>query len=245
MPLPNTIQLLDPLTLALIALVTFATSAFAAILGQGGGLMLMGVLSTTIPTAILVPFHGTVQAASNGSRAFFAFHAVNWPLITPLIITTVLGALLVMPYLQSINWQWMKPAIGIYILWSVWGRKLPFTLPGSLIGLAQGALGVLFGATGPLGNAYLLKQGLSPAQLISSNAVIMFVSHISKLIVFIMAGSLFFQYWCDLAWLATAAILGSFVGGRFRSRLSNELFFVLFKALLTLLAVNMVISIWI
>lgn len=77
MPLQNIILLLDPLTLALIALITFATSAFAAILGQGGGLMLMGVLSTTIPAAILIPFHGTVQAASNGSRAFFAFRKVN------------------------------------------------------------------------------------------------------------------------------------------------------------------------
>jgi uncharacterized membrane protein YfcA len=228
--------------LALLAICTVATSAFAAVLGQGGGIMLMGVLATVIPAPVLVPLHGIIQAASNGSRAALAFKHVNWAIILPILTGTILGALFVTPFINLINWQWMQIIIGLFIIWSIWGKSFTLPIPASLIGFAQGSLGVLLGATGPLGNAYLYNKGLNKNAIIASNAIIMLSSHLLKVAVFFFVGIGLHGFWFPIIVLSCAAILGSYFGTYFRNRLTDQTFFVLFKVLLTALAINMVLK---
>lgn len=228
--------------LTLLAICTIATSAFAAVLGQGGGIMLMGVLAAVIPAPVLVPLHGVIQAASNGSRAALAFKHVNWTIILPILAGTILGALFVAPFINLINWKWMQGIIGTFILWSIWGKGLSISISAAIIGLFQGALGVLLGATGPLGNAYLLRKGLTKDGIISSNAIIMFTSHIIKVAVFLIVGVQLQAFLVPLILLSICAIVGSYIGSLFRNRLNDRIFFILFKFLLTLLAVNMVLK---
>lgn len=226
----------------LLSIVTFLTSGFAAVLGQGGGLMLMGVLATAIPPSIIIPFHGIIQAASNGSRAALALKHVHWHIILPIIMGTIFGALFITPFISAINWQWMQILIGIFILWSVWGPGISLSFSAPVIGTLQGSLGVLLGATGPLGNAYLLKKGLGKNDIIASNAIIMFTSHVSKIVVFFLIGTQLQGYWTLIISLSLSAIIGSYVGGLLRNKLNDKIFFMLFKGLLTLLAFNMAIT---
>jgi len=220
----------------------FFTSALAAVLGQGGGLMLMGVLGTTIPSHVIVPFHGIIQAASNSSRAFLALKSIQWPIITPILAGTVIGAVIIAPIIPMINWSWAQLAIGLFILWSVWGPSLRLSLPAMILGFFQGSLGILLGATGPLSNSYLLNKSLGKHEIVASNAVIMFVSHLIKVCVFLILGTQLNDYWTVIGMLCIAAIFGSFVGHRLRGRLNDRVFFFLFKAMLTLLALNMLIT---
>ena len=225
-----------------LGIFTLLTSGFPAVLGQGGGLMLMGVLATVIPPNAIIPFHGIIQAASNGSRAFLALKHIQWNIILPIVLGTIFGALFVSPLINFINWQWMQILIGLFILWSVWGKGISLSIPAPILGLVQGSLGVLLGATGPLGNAYLLKKGLDKHGIIASNAVIMFTSHLIKVFVFFMIGVQLQEYWLLILWLSAAAIIGSFIGNHLRDKLNDKIFFTLFKALLTLLAINMIIK---
>ncbi len=227
----------------LLFISTLITSAFTAVLGQGGGLMLMGVLAQVLPAASLIPIHAVIQTASNASRAMLSLKDINWTIITPILIGILLGALVVTPFIQHINWDGMQLVIGLFILWTVWGNgltltnKLPFPL--TSLGIAQGSLGVLLGATGPLGSAILLAKGLNREKLIASNAVIMFASHAIKIAVFVLMGVALSHYTLLLVSLSMAAILGSYVGKRLRPKLSERLFFKLFRISLTLLALRM------
>lgn len=233
---------IEVFTLLLIS--TFITSAFTAVLGQGGGLLLMGVLAQVIPAAVLIPIHAVIQAASNSSRALLSLRNINWAIITPILMGIILGAAIVTPFIQHINWEWMQLIIGFFILWTVWGKglklskHLPFTL--SSLGVIQGSLGVLLGATGPLGSAILMAKGLNRDQLIASNAVIMFVSHAIKIVVFILVGVALSQYLNLLFALSLAAIIGSYIGNILRPKLPEALFFKIFKLSLTLLALRMI-----
>lgn len=227
----------------LLFISTLITSAFTAVLGQGGGLMLMGVLAQVLPAASLIPIHAVIQTASNASRAMLSLKDINWTIITPILMGILLGALVVTPFIQHINWDGMQLLIGLFILWAVWGNgltltnKLPFPL--TSLGIAQGSLGVLLGATGPLGSAILLAKGLNREKLIASNAVIMLASHAIKIAVFVLMGVALSHYTLLLVSLSMAAILGSYVGKRLRPKLSERLFFKLFRISLTLLALRM------
>lgn len=222
---------------------TLITSVFTAVLGQGGGLMLMGVLAQFIPPTALIPVHAVIQAASNSSRAALSLKNINWSIITPILVGVIIGGALVSPFIAHINWDWMQLIIGLYILWSVWGKelKLKKNIQMSLgsLGFVQGSLGVLLGATGPLGNAILLAKGLNREQIIASNAVIMFSSHITKLIIFLMIGVVLSPYVYLLGLLSLAAILGSFIGSLLRPKIPEALFFRIFKITLSLLAFRM------
>ncbi len=245
--------------LSLLIICTILTSAFAAIMGQGGGLILIAILAGTVPSTSLVAIHGVIQASSNGSRALLAHKDIHWHIIMPVCLGIILGGTLILPFISQLNWQWMQLFIGLYILWSTWNKyfieKIPKKLkrlfaaspnkevPNSYsllnLGMAQGALGMLLGATGPLGNALLLKKGLNKNQIIASNGVIMFTSHLIKIIFFSILGVQLLQFANLLIYLSIAAIVGSFIGSHFRQALPEWIFFPLFKALLSILALRM------
>ncbi len=235
----------------LLALITLFTSAFAAIMGQGGGLMLMGVLAGSVPASSLIAAHGIIQASSNGSRAFIAKKHINWPIIFPVSLGILLGAVFIVPFIPVLNWQWMQGLIALYILWLTWGYLLPKPSWHSLkptshqallkLGVLQGSLGMALGATGPLGNALLLNLGLKKDAIIATNAFIMLLSHLVKIIFFSIMGVQLIRQADLLIYLSLAAIAGSFLGSFFRQRLPEAIFLPLFKAVLTLLALRMLL----
>lgn len=243
--LDSFLNLMNSLPL-LLALAAFLCSAFAAILGQGGGLILMTILVGHFPTHVLIPIHAAIQASSNGSRAFLAIPHIKWSIILPVIAGVIVGALIITPMIPFINWQWLQAIIALFILWMTWGKSITLSkkFKGALpsLGLLQGTLGMALGATGPLGNALLLKFGLNKHQLVASNAVIMFTSHVMKILLFSLIGAQLFLYWQSILILCIASVLGSVAGSPLRDKLPEKYFFPLFKITLTLLALRMLIN---
>jgi len=224
---------------------TFLTSVFTGVLGQGGGLILFAVLAVYIELPLLIAFHGIIQIFSNASRAYFALPHIKWPIIQPILIGTIIGAILITPLIKGANWSWLEPVIGLFILQQVWFKlPIPIAFPKPLFsaGILQGTLGMIFGATGPLANTLLFKQGLSKDQIVASNAVIMTTSHVIKVILFLFIGvSIIEQIWM-LAILGVLAIAGSKFGTIIRGKVPEDTFMTIFKWTLTLLALRMLLS---
>jgi len=220
----------------------FLTSALAGVIGQGGGLILFVVFASYIDLPLLIAFHAVIQIFSNSSRAYYAINDIKWETIVPILLGIIIGAILITPLVNSANWSWLEPLIALYILqqtWINWSFTLPFPAPLFSIGIIQGLSGMLFGATGPLANSLLLKQGLKKDQIVASNAVIMTVSHLVKVLIFLWLGVNAFLYWPHLIVLGVCAIVGSKVGSHYRNLLSEQTFKVIFKWTLTLLALKM------
>lgn len=243
----NNVLDLELYQLALLILATIFTSGFAAVLGQGGGLILFALLAMYIDLPLLIAIHAVVQTSSNGSRALLALEHVNWHIIRPIILGTIVGAIVITPILGVTNWHYMEPIMGLYILYLTWGAgiafplKIPFSFFGS--GILQGSLGMLLGATGPLSNALLLAKGLSKHTIVSSNAVIMSVSHLMKIILFTLVGVSLSEHIFILVLLCAGAILGSFIGSKIRGNVPDKTFKLLFKGILTLLSIKMVLQV--
>lgn len=227
-----------------LSIAALLTSFLAGVIGQGGGMILMTVLAPFIPSSVLIPFHGSVQLASNASRAFFNRNLIQWTLIIPIGVGMLIGGLFAIPIIGLFNGAPLIILAGCFILYSTWRPiKLlakPKNASLSLLGLIQGHLGIIVGATGPLGNALLKNLKLNVHQVIATNALIMSLSHILKLLAFAFIGVSLWAYWPLLLMMAIASIIGSKLGTLLKNRLPLTPLTFAFKCTLTLLSLNMI-----
>src|SRR5690554_4502634 len=57
------------------------TSMLTAVLGAGGGVLLLVLMATWIPPAAIIPVHGMIQLGSNTGRAVLTFRHIDWRVI--------------------------------------------------------------------------------------------------------------------------------------------------------------------
>jgi len=96
------------------------------------------------------------------------------------------------------------------------------------------------GAVGPLANASLLRKDLSKNELVTTSAVLMAITHVLKIIAFIVLGVSVAQWWKLILGMSVMSVLGSWVGTGFRRKVDDHNFKRAFSVLLTVLALRMV-----
>ena len=63
---------------ALILVCVLLTSILSGVIGMAGGMILMAILVSVVSVAAAMMIHGAVQAAANGSRAWFLRSHIQW-----------------------------------------------------------------------------------------------------------------------------------------------------------------------
>lgn len=233
----------------LLTLFATVTSAIAGILGFGGGMLLIAIMPSFLPAAVIIPIHGIVQLASNSSRVALSLNQVAWHLLPAFLIGSVIGLGLFASLLLNISSDYIPLAIGIYILLNLWSKPFPSAMKRFesfyVIGALQTGLSLIVGATGPLTQSILLKKLHNKDQIIATGAIFMSISHLSKIIVFGFIGFQFGEYLSTLILMSIGAILGSYLGSRARKKVDNPAYIRLIKYLLSLLAFKMIIFVFI
>ena len=114
----------------ILIIAAFVTSMISAVIGMGGGITLLGIMALLIPEGyMVVALHGVIQLVSNMTRTTIFRAHIYRPIIrqfTPgIILGLILSTVIVMGLIQAfnvesasrINIDFLKPLIGIYILW--------------------------------------------------------------------------------------------------------------------------------
>ncbi len=246
MPFEIITEFSNEITLGLFAIIT---SAIAGILGFGGGMLLIAIMPSFLPAAVIIPIHGIVQLASNGSRVALSINHVAWPLLPAFLIGSAIGLALFSTLLLNISADYIPLAIGSYILLNLWSKPFANAMKRFesfyIIGALQTGLSLIVGATGPLTNNILLKKLQNKDQIIATGAVFMSISHLAKIVVFGFIGFQLGQYLLTVIIMSLGAILGSFIGSKMRKKVDNKLYLNLIKYLLSLLAIKMIMTIFI
>jgi len=120
-------------TLFLIG-VSFLTSTFTAIIGMGGGIVLISAMPGLLPTAAIIPIHGAVQLASNSSRVLFGLHHIEWRVFWPFLGGAILGAITGSQAIIRLSFDYLPLYLGFFILLVTWVRcrKNPSISPATL-----------------------------------------------------------------------------------------------------------------
>lgn len=212
---------------------------------MGGGVLLIALMPGLVPAAAIIPLHALTQLASNASRAVFGWRDIDLKLIPAIALGAALGAWLGGEVYQRLDLTWLPALIGALILVFTW-LPLPKLRGGGqfallALGFYQTGLGMLAGATGPVGAAVLMRRHTGRDWLVVNTAVYMSLNHLLRVVAFTALGFSFAPWWPLIAGLVLAVIAGSWVGTRLRWFVPQLEFQRWFRILVSLLAVRMIL----
>ena len=224
--------------------IVFATSCMTAVIGMGGGELLITLMPGLVPAGAIIPIHACTQLASNVSRAAFSWRHIDLSIIPAFVLGAVLGVWAGGAIYGSIDLHWLPAIIGVLILVITW---VPLPKPGggghvalAVLGFYQTGLGMIAGATGPLGAAVLLQRNKQRDWLVVNTAVYMTFNHLLRVAAFTFLGFSLAPWWQLILAMVAAGVLGSWAGTLMRNRIPQRDFQRWFKVLVTLLAARMI-----
>lgn len=237
------------MTELILGVITFLTSTIAGVVGIGGGMMLIVILPSFLPLNALIPIHGLTQVSSNLSRAIFGYKDVKVEVIPKFLLGSLLGIGFFMGILSFISLEYVPLFIGIYILLSLWSAKFNEKIKRYenyyLAGFFQTGLSMVVGATGPLTMTLLLKDYKDKNVVVATGAALMSISHILKVFVFMYFSFVFFDYIGVIVAMIIGAVVGSWTGTQLRDKIDGKKFVIILKVLLSALAINVIIGVFI
>ena len=207
---------------------------------------------------IVVALHGIIQLVSNITRSYVFREHIKKQIILQYSPGAILGlclsALIILILIHTFDVQSakdikvdiLKPLIGIFIIWFLFGRRpkikdeqLHFFGVGAMSGLTT----VFIGATGPLIAPFFLKGKLTKENIIANKAACQAISHTGKIPLFILFFK--FNYFTELKILiplTIAVFLGTNFGKQILQFIPENIFRILFKVALTLIAIKLIVD---
>ena len=225
--------------------ITFFTSLLAGVMGMGGGILLITLMAGLVPASAIIPLHAATQLASNVSRAAFGARYIDWGIVPAFVLGAIAGAWFGGEVYKVLETQWLPAVIGVLVLVITW-VPLPKVSGGGqasivLLGFYQTGLGMLAGATGPVGAAVLLQRNDERDWLVVNTALYMCLNHAIRVGAFVLIGFSFAPWWQLLLGMVLASIAGSYAGTRLRKYVPQVNFARLFSIMVTLLALRMIL----
>ncbi len=230
----------------ILAVAALATSILSAILGMGGGIMLLAVMLCFMSHGESIPTHAAVQIASNGTRVLAFLENVDRSAFARFLIGVVPGAAIGMALLWSLgepdqSEPYLKTMIGAFILAAIFLPKPKAGAAASsswwdfpIMGLAAGTAALTVGAVGPLIGPLFARRGFEKNRLIATKAVCQLATHILKIPAFIWLRDLDLTRLGPLALVMIVMVIpGTLIGKRFLQGISEKGFRMAYRVALT------------
>tara|TARA_B100001142_G_scaffold75582_2_gene76252 strand:+ start:5971 stop:6723 length:753 start_codon:yes stop_codon:yes gene_type:complete len=245
-----------------LVIAAFLTSFLSAVIGMGGGITLLGIMAIIIPTGYLVvAYHGIIQLVSNITRTTVYRQHIDKPIIKRFFIGLLPGLLLsaamiygATTYFNTLSAadlkiDFLKPAIGVYIIWFLYLKKKKKAISKESykwMGVVAGIATVFIGAMGPLIAPLFINDKLKKESIIATKAACQAAGHLGKIPIFFLFFNVsYLDDWSVLLPLIIAVYIGTKIGKLMLGKLPEALFQNLFKAVLTLIAIQLiVIQLW-
>jgi len=235
-------------TVIVLGVAALLTATLSAILGMGGGITLLGVMTVLLAPREVVPLHGVVQMCSNLTRTIAFVKHVRWRLFAIYLPGSIVGILIARELWSNERLTWFKPAIGLFILafliWRRYNKKLR-NLPMyayAPVGLGVGFLTIFVGATGPFLAPFMLRDDFEKEEIIATKAACQMWLHLLKIPTFLSLGFDYSPYLELLSVLVVAVVIGTYCGKWLLNRMSAKWFHILFQGLLTVIAVYLIVK---
>ena len=242
----------------ILIIAAFFSSTISAIIGMGGGIILLGVMAVIIPNGYMViALHGMIQLISNSTRTYIFRNDINKEIIKDFFFGVILGSLisvLIILFLinifkvqsaSEIKVDFLKPLIGTLILWYLFFKKKKKgkdTKSFFKVGVISGTTSIFIGATGPLIAPFFLKRKLIKHEIIVNKAACQMITHLTKIPIFIYFFDVnYFREYLILIPLFFAVFLGTNFGKTLLERIPETLFQKIFKIVLFVIALKLIL----
>ncbi len=250
---------LDLAQLIILTISALITSSISAVLGMGGGIILLGIMAIIIPDGYMViALHGMIQLFSNTTRTFIFRNHIKIYVIKDFGIGALMGAIIsgMIIYIliqiydvdsaSQIKVDFLKPIIGIFIIWYLFLKKpkkerkeVSFLRVGGISGISS----IFVGATGPLIAPFFLNSDFKKENIIANKAAGQMITHLTKIPLFIFFFNVnYIKEYAVLIPLIISVYIGTNLGKRLLSFIPEKTFKILFKICLTIIAIRLIIE---
>ncbi len=243
--------------LSLLVLGTLLSATLSGVIGMAGGTLLLAImLFSGLDPWLVVPVHAAVQLVANASRVVAHRHHVRTAAFWVLAGIALPGPLLGLRWLEGLDSTAVRGAMGLMIIMSVWLPKFAFTRLSergsfAFAGAVGGTIGVIVGAVGPMIAPFFLRPSFSKREVIATKAACQAYLHLLKIAAFSglypallttrSVPAFDFAHQATLIIpMGAAAIGGTYVGKWLLTRVSERRFVVLYKLVLTVLALRLI-----
>jgi len=214
------------------------TAIISAVIGMGGGVLLLSIMTFFLPAQSLIPIHGVVQLISNSTRVYYLKAYIKWDYYRYYILGLPIGAIGSTYLLKYIfQKQYIYLLLALIIFYAVFKpKKLPeFKVKQKswiLIGIFTGILAILVGAVGPMLAVFFIRDDFEKEEIVSTKAMMQLSAHLIKIPAFLY---LEFDYTSNLfliSIMGIAVIIGTKFGIKLLKRVDKNSFKILFKTVL-------------
>ena len=245
--------------LVILIIAALITSSISAVIGMGGGIILLGIMAILIPEGYMViALHGIIQMVSNGTRTFVFRQHLKKNLISEYLFGALIGLGLsviivyaLMQYYEvdsanQIKFDYLKPIIGLYILWYLYlkgAKKEQKNKLFIIVGFISGLVSIFIGAVGPLIAPFFLRKDLTKENVIANKAACQIITHIGKIPIFMYFFNVnYIEQYTILLPLIISVYIGTNVGKKLLGSISEKTFKIFFKVCLTIIAIRLIIG---
>lgn len=236
-------EALSPAITVFLLAASAVTSMLTAVLGAGGGVLLLVLMASWMPAAAIIPVHGMIQLGSNSGRAVLTRAHIDWKVITAFAPGVIAGAALGAWLLIDLPAHLWQLSIALFVLYLCWGPKLPKASFGPIgIFVAAGItsfVSLFVGATGPLVAAFVKQIHQDRFKTVATFATAMTLQHAPKAVVFGFAGFVFSEWLIFILAMIACGFAGTWLGLRLLKTITNRWFSLAFNLVLTLLALRL------
>ena len=145
---------MGPLMFFGLTFASFATAFIGVFTGTAGGVILLALMASVMPPAVLVPVHTVVQLGSGVTRTIIMWRHVMHSTVPPFIVGAMVGAAVGARSFVALPTNWLLGIIGAFILIVTWmpklGRMGAERGRFAVLGFAATFLGMFVSATGTL-----------------------------------------------------------------------------------------------
>lgn len=100
--------------------VAFGTAVLSAVVGMAGGITLLAAMLLWLPPLVVIPLHGVIQLASNGSRTWFQRRHARFDILWRYALLLLPGGVAGMAVARSLPEEGLRAAIAGFVLLATW-----------------------------------------------------------------------------------------------------------------------------
>lgn len=235
---------ISPVVAAVLIFSAGFTSIMTAAMGVGGGLTLLAIMGQVMPPVALIPIHGLAQLGSNSGRAALLHSHINWRTVLYFVLGAIPGAIIAALIVIQLPLGILQLSVALFILWLVWAPK-PVKHEVKRVRLMIDAcfttiLSAFVGATGPVVAALLHRGKADKLETVATFSTVMSLQHFLKLFAFVFVGFQFAQWIPMTLAMIAAGGVGTWIGVHLLKRMPTQGFMLIFKSVLTLLALRLI-----
>lgn len=227
-------------------LVSFLAALVSSMIGFGGGILMMILLSIFVPIKELIAVVGLVQLGSLLSRMYVHRHDADYRLAGKYLIGAIPGTLIAVVLFDQIDGASLALILASFLLFSAWS---PTGVPvgRSVLGLTTaGAFTSFFaffvGAPGPIVASIMRSFQLVKRRFLGTLAACFLGLNLMKLTAFYSIGFPVERWWWICLLMMATGVLGTLAGNRLMGMVDDVLVYKVVRVAMALAAVNLILK---